>query len=90
MQGIQPQAALMRAACTMSRLIDCRRPRRLTQEQSASVDDDPSVRSLLNRQEQLKRTVLNATKHPKYQAHRRVNKLNRHLKLRTKNSRYEQ
>lgn len=67
-RGIQPQAALMRAACTMSRSIDRRRPRRLTQEQSASVDNDPSVRSLLNRREQLKRTVPNATKHPKYKA----------------------
>ncbi|KAF2844244.1 hypothetical protein T440DRAFT_436700 [Plenodomus tracheiphilus IPT5] len=65
-RGIQPQAALMRAACTMSRSIDRRRPRRLTQEQSASVDDDPSVRILLKRREQLKHTVPNATKHPKY------------------------
>jgi hypothetical protein len=67
-RGIQPQAALMRAACTMSRSIDRRRPRQLTQEQSASVDDDPSVRYLLNQREQLKRTVLNATKLPKYKA----------------------
>ncbi|KAI2479406.1 DUF3435 domain containing protein [Pyrenophora tritici-repentis] len=67
-RGIQPQAALMRAACTMSRSIDLRRPRRLTQEQSSSVDDDPSVRFLLNRREQLKRTVPNVTKHPKYKA----------------------
>lgn len=58
----------MRAACTMSRSVDRRRPRRLTQEQSASVDNDPSVCSLLNRREQLKRTVPNATKHPKYKA----------------------
>jgi hypothetical protein len=67
-RGIQPQVALMRAACTMSRSIDRRRPRRLTQEQSASVDDDPSVRFLLDRREQLKRTVPNATKLPKYKA----------------------
>jgi hypothetical protein len=67
-RGIQPQAALMRAACTMSCLIDRRRPRLLTQEQSASVDDYPSVRSLLNRREKLKRTVPNATKHPEYKA----------------------
>jgi hypothetical protein len=67
-RGIQPQAALMRAACTMSRSIDRRRPRLLTQEQSASVDDNPSVRSLLDQREQLKRTVCNATKHPKYKA----------------------
>jgi hypothetical protein len=65
-RGIQPQTALMRAACTMSRSIDHRRPRRLTPEQSASVNDDPSVRSLLNRREQLKRTIPNATKKLKY------------------------
>jgi hypothetical protein len=67
-RGIQSQTALMRAACTMSRSIDHRRPRRLTQEQSASVNDDPSIRSLLKRREQLKRTLPNATKHPKYKA----------------------
>ncbi|KAJ5066003.1 C2H2 finger domain protein [Bipolaris maydis] len=67
-RGIQPQAALMRSACTMSRSIDRRRPRRLTKEQSASVDDDPSICSLLNQRERLKRTVRNATKQPKYKA----------------------
>ncbi|KAF2031734.1 hypothetical protein EK21DRAFT_99467 [Setomelanomma holmii] len=67
-RGIQPQTALMRAACTMSRSIDHRRPRRLTPEQSASVNNDPSVRSLLKQREQLKRTIPNATKHPKYKA----------------------
>lgn len=67
-RGIQPQAALMRAACTMSRSIDRRRPLRLTQKQSASVDDDPPVRFLLERREELKRTIPNATKHPKYKA----------------------
>ena len=58
----------MRAACTISRSINRRRPQRLTQQQSASVDDNPSVRSLLNRRDQLKRTIPNATKHPKYKA----------------------
>ncbi|KAF2818073.1 hypothetical protein CC86DRAFT_337582 [Ophiobolus disseminans] len=79
-RGIQPQAALMRAACTMSRSIDCRRPRRLTPEQSASVNDDPYVRSLLDRREQLKRTVSNATKHPKYKA--LTSKINREKQCR--------
>jgi hypothetical protein len=65
-RSIQPQTALMRAACTMSRSIDHRRPRRLTPEQSASVNNDPSIRSLLNQREQLKRTIPNATKHLKY------------------------
>ncbi|KAJ6199964.1 C2H2 finger domain protein [Bipolaris maydis] len=63
-----PQAALMRSACTMSRSIDRCRPRRLTEEQSASVDDDPSICSLLNQREHLKRTLRNPTKQPKYKA----------------------
>jgi hypothetical protein len=67
-QGIQPQTALMRAACTMSCSIDHRRPQQLTPEQSASVNNNPFLRSLLNRREQLKRTTPNATKHPKYKA----------------------
>jgi len=67
-RGIQPQAALMRAACTMSRSIDRRRPRHLTQEQSASIDEDPFICSLLHRREQLKRKLPNATRHPKYKA----------------------
>ncbi|KAF1935665.1 hypothetical protein EJ02DRAFT_484092 [Clathrospora elynae] len=59
---------LSQPACTMSRSIDCRRPRQLTEEQYASVDNDPSVCSLLDQQEQLKRTVPCTTKHPKYRA----------------------
>jgi hypothetical protein len=58
----------MRAACTISRSIDHRQPQRLTPEQSASVNNNSSIRSLLNQQEQLKRTIPNATKHPKYKA----------------------
>ncbi|KAF2241321.1 hypothetical protein BU26DRAFT_511433 [Trematosphaeria pertusa] len=41
-RGIQPQGALMRAACTMSRSIDYRRPQRLTPEQSALVNNYPT------------------------------------------------
>jgi len=67
-RGIQPQAALMRAACTMSRSIDRRRPRHLTQEQSASIDEDPFIRSLLHRREQLKRKLPNAARQSKYKA----------------------
>ncbi|KAF2177817.1 hypothetical protein K469DRAFT_742362 [Zopfia rhizophila CBS 207.26] len=66
-RGIQPQDALMQAACTMSRTIDPRRPWRLTTEESASVNDYPTIRSLLNQREQLKRRLgKGATKHPKY------------------------
>jgi hypothetical protein len=67
-RGILPQAALMRAACTMSRSIDRRRPRRLTQDQAASVNNYPPIRLLLNEREQFKRTNSNATKHPKYKS----------------------
>lgn len=65
-RGIQPQAAIIRAACTMSRSIDSRRPRRLTPEQSASVNDHPSIRALLDQRERLKRSL--TTKDPKYTA----------------------
>jgi hypothetical protein len=53
-RGIQPQDTLMRAACTMSRSIDRRRPRRLTTEQSASVNEHPTLRSLFKQRERLK------------------------------------
>jgi hypothetical protein len=58
----------MRAACTMSRSIDRRRPRRLTQDQAASVNDHPSVRSLLSQRDRLKRKCPGVTRHPKYKA----------------------
>ena len=45
-RGLQPQDALMRAASTMSRTIDPRRPRRLTAEQSVSVNDLPTHRPI--------------------------------------------
>jgi hypothetical protein len=52
----------------MSRSIDCCQPRQLTQEQSASVDNYPSILFLLNRREKLKRMVPNAIKQPEYKA----------------------
>ncbi|KAF1964005.1 hypothetical protein BU23DRAFT_521662, partial [Bimuria novae-zelandiae CBS 107.79] len=78
-RGIQPQDALMRAACTMSRSIDARRPRSLTPEQSASVNDDPIVRSLLAQREQLKRSL--GTRHSRYQAlNRKINQTRQRLR----------
>ncbi|KAF1975817.1 hypothetical protein BU23DRAFT_597550 [Bimuria novae-zelandiae CBS 107.79] len=80
-RGIQPQDALMRAACTMSRSIDARRPRSLTPDQSASVNDDPIVRSLLAQQERLKRSLANATRHSHYQAlNRKINQTRQRLR----------
>lgn len=65
-RGIKPQAALMRAVCTMSRSIDRRRPRQLTAEQSSSVNNLPVVRSLLDRRTRLKRRA--KTSDPDYAA----------------------
>ena len=53
----------------MSRSIDPRQPRRLTTEQSLSVNDHPTIRSLLKQREQLKcRLKGKATKYLKYKA----------------------
>ncbi|CAN9454731.1 unnamed protein product [Alternaria alternata] len=92
-RGIQPQTAFMRAACTISRSINFRRPRRLTQEQSASVDEDASVRFRLDRRDRLKRKVPNATKHPEYKtlvlkiSHKRQRR--RHALLKAVKERWE-
>ncbi|KAF1965428.1 hypothetical protein BU23DRAFT_627539, partial [Bimuria novae-zelandiae CBS 107.79] len=65
-RGILPQDALIQAACTMSRSINARRPRRLTQEQSTLVKNNPIIYSLLVQREQLKGCLKNRTKHLKY------------------------
>jgi hypothetical protein len=80
-RGIQPQDALMRAACTMSRSIDPRRPRKLTPEQSATINDHPKVRDLLQQREELKHSLPNATKHPKYKKlNRKINQRRQRLR----------
>ena len=53
-RGLEPQDALMHAACRMSRSIDPRRPRKLTQAQALSVNDDPEVRNLVEHRARLK------------------------------------
>jgi hypothetical protein len=73
-RGIKPQDVLMRAACTMSRSIDRRRPRRLTSEQSESVNDHPTIITLCKRRTRMKGTLPNATKDLKYQSlNRQIN-----------------
>lgn len=42
-RGLEPQKALMRFACSMSRSIDPRRPWKLTSAQSASVNNLPCI-----------------------------------------------
>ncbi|KAF2012894.1 hypothetical protein BU24DRAFT_425506 [Aaosphaeria arxii CBS 175.79] len=54
-RGTEPQTEIMRAACRMSRWIDPDRPRRLTPEQSATVNDDLQIQELLRRQEKYSR-----------------------------------
>jgi hypothetical protein len=42
-RGLEPQKALMRFACSMSRSIDPRRPWKLTPTQSASINNLPCI-----------------------------------------------
>jgi hypothetical protein len=39
MRGLEPDSAMMRAVTRMGRWIDTQRPRELTEEQKASVED---------------------------------------------------
>jgi hypothetical protein len=66
-RGLDPQNALMRAACRMSRSIDPRRPQELTKEQSLSVNLSPRICRLIQAREELKcRLQRTATKNPIY------------------------
>jgi hypothetical protein len=46
-RGIDSQDDFMKAACRMSRWIDPERPKKLTHEQSVSVNEDPQIRILI-------------------------------------------
>jgi len=73
-RGLEPQQAVMHAACTMSRSIDPRRPQRLTPTQSASINDHVSIQSLLERRDKLKRSGRQVTRREKYHnLNRRIN-----------------
>ena len=56
-RGTVPQNEIMKAACRMSRWIDPERPRKLTPEQSASVNENPEIQKLLIRQTKLRGKV---------------------------------
>ncbi|KAF1809568.1 C2H2 finger domain protein [Eremomyces bilateralis CBS 781.70] len=64
---VQPQDAVMQAACNMSRWIDPNRPWGLTAEQADSVNQTPLIRSLLQDRDRLKRRY--SPKHIKYIEH---------------------
>ncbi|KKZ66102.1 hypothetical protein EMCG_08141 [[Emmonsia] crescens] len=53
-RGLEPQKALMRMVCSMSRSIDPRRPWRLTPEQSRSVNHQPHILKISRRVGHLK------------------------------------
>ncbi|EDN05111.1 predicted protein [Histoplasma mississippiense (nom. inval.)] len=54
-RGLEPQKALMRMVCSMSRSIDPRRPWKLTPEQSRSVNDQPPILKIARRVAHLKK-----------------------------------
>ena len=57
-RGLEPQTEIMRAATRMGRWIDTRRPRELTTEQKASVEQSPEVKDLIQRRDRWKRLPL--------------------------------
>jgi len=74
-RGLDPQESVMRSACNMSRWIDPDRPWGLTTEQAESVNNDATIRSLVQTRATLRQRLKGRySKHPKYQ------KLNKRLK----------
>ncbi|KAF1814282.1 hypothetical protein P152DRAFT_465179 [Eremomyces bilateralis CBS 781.70] len=67
---LQPQDAVMQAACNMSRWIDPNQPWGLTAEQADSVNQNPLIRSLLQDRDRLKRRY--GPKHIKYIEHNKT------------------
>jgi hypothetical protein len=64
---LDPQKDLMRFACSMSRSIDPRRPRKLTPEQSASVNDLPCILKLSERVHNLSNARLGSRREEQHQ-----------------------
>lgn len=51
MRGLEPDSAMMRAVTRMGRWIDTRRPRELTEEQKASVEDNPDLQKAIQKRD---------------------------------------
>lgn len=66
-RGLEPQTALMRFACSMSRSIDPRRPWKLTPQQSRSVNDYPCIVKLQRRVDSLYEAPKGSRRERKYQ-----------------------
>ncbi|KAL9127453.1 MAG: hypothetical protein Q9217_003670 [Psora testacea] len=56
-RGTRPRTQLIHSANRMSRLIDPRRPKDLTEEQSAQIRQEPEIQELRSRRDQLFRRV---------------------------------
>lgn len=56
-RGLEPQVAVMRAASGMSRTIDRRRPKQLTESQRAEVDRHPEIKLLFRTRTNLRALV---------------------------------
>jgi len=56
-RGLEPQVAVMRAASGMSRTIDLRRPKQLTESQRAEVDRHPEIKLLFRTRTNLRALV---------------------------------
>jgi len=56
-RGLEPQTALMRAASSMSRTIDPRRPTELSEDQQAQVGRHPEIKLLRRTRDCLKRKI---------------------------------
>lgn len=56
-RSLKPQTAIMRSASRMSRTIDRRRPRKLTDAQKAEVDRHPELRLLHRRQKNMFKAI---------------------------------
>lgn len=62
MRGLEPDSAMMRAVTRMGRWIDTRRPRELTEEQKASVEDDPELQEAILKRDNLAEKLKRANK----------------------------
>ncbi|KAJ5950701.1 uncharacterized protein N7479_009114 [Penicillium vulpinum] len=62
MRGLEPDSAMMRAVTRMGRWIDTRRPRELTDEQKASVEDTPELQEAIQKRDRLAQKLEHSAK----------------------------
>lgn len=82
MRGLEPDSAMMRAVTRMGRWIDTRRPRELTEEQKASVEDIPELQEAIQKRDSLAKKLEDNGK----KSHKRLDRLHQ-LKKNVTNTR---